>query len=175
MPATDLIRPPGGGPASVTPRCSGYSTVCASRRYDSTIEGTLLCFTEIFMSWKPTSSSSRISWTAESTSACGTGAPYLSRRSLSSDPAFTPTRIGTPASSAAVATALMCSGLRMLPGLSRNPATPASSAASASRYWKWMSAMMGTGALGTISASPWAASTSLQVMRTMSAPAPLRA
>ncbi len=40
---------------------------------------------------------------------------------------------------------------------------------------RWTSAMIGTGARGTISARPWAASTSLQVIRTMSAPAPLRA
>ena len=35
---------------------------------------------------------------------------------------------------AAAATVLMCSGLRMFPGLRRRPATPASTAASASRY-----------------------------------------
>ena len=60
----------------------------------------------------------------------------------------------------------------MFPGLSLSPCTPASRAARASRYWKWMSAMIGTGDRGTISARPPAASASLQVMRTMSAPAP---
>ena len=29
IPAIDLIKPPGKGPASVTPRCKGYSTVSA--------------------------------------------------------------------------------------------------------------------------------------------------
>ena len=65
----------------------------------------------------------------------------------------------------------MCSGLRMLPGLSRRACTPASIAASASLYWKWMSATIGTGERGTICASPSAASSSLHVQRTMSAPA----
>ena len=54
--------------------------------------------------------------------------------------------------------ALMCSGLRMLPGLSRRPCTPASIAASASLYWWWMSATIGTGERGTIWARPSAAS-----------------
>ena len=80
-----------------------------------------------------------------------------------------------PRSLASAATALMCSGLRMLPGLSRSPCTPASMAASAIRYWWWMSAMIGTGLRGTIRASPSAASISLQVQRTMSTPAMSRA
>ena len=73
------------------------------------------------------------------------------------------------------ATALMCSGLRMLPGFSRSPWTPASIAARAIRYWWWMSAMIGTGDRGTIWARPTAASGSLQVQRTMSQPAAARA
>ena len=84
-------------------------------------------------------------------------------------------RIGSPRSFASRATVRMWSALRMLPGLSLKPATPASMAASASLYWKWMSAMSGTGERGTIRASPSAASSSLQVHRTMSAPAPDRA
>ena len=83
-------------------------------------------------------------------------------------------RMGRPRSLASRATALMCSGLRMLPGLSRRPATPASIAASASLYWKWMSAISGTGERGTICASPSAAGSSLQVQRTMSQPAAAR-
>jgi hypothetical protein len=63
----------------------------------------------------------------------------------------------------------------MFPGLSLNPATPASIAARANLYWKWISAMSGTGERGTIRARPSAASSSLQVQRTMSAPAPERA
>ena len=84
-------------------------------------------------------------------------------------------RIGTPRSLASLATVLMCSGLRMLPGLSRRQCTPASSASSARLYWWWMSATIGTGERGTIRASPSAASGSLQVQRTMSQPAAARA
>ncbi len=80
-------------------------------------------------------------------------------------------RIGTFRSPQASATALMCSGRRMLPGFSRRHCTPASSAASAILYWWWMSATIGTGERGTMWARPSAASTSLQVQRTMSAPA----
>ena len=83
-------------------------------------------------------------------------------------------RMGRPRSLASRATALMCSGLRMLPGLSRRPATPASIAASASLYWKWMSAISGTGERGTICANPSAAGSSLHVQRTMSQPAAAR-
>src|SRR5687767_6831307 len=54
-------------------------------------------------------------------------------------------RIGIPRSRQASATILMCSGLRMLPGLRRRQCTPASSAARAILYWWWMSATTGTG------------------------------
>ncbi len=97
--------------------------------------------------------------------------PCASMMSGSSEPALTPMRIGNPRSFASSATALMCAGLRMFPGLSRSPCTPASIAASASLYWKWMSAMIGTGDRGMICASPSAAGSSLQVQRTMSQPA----
>src|SRR5207253_10702284 len=42
-----LIAPVDGGPASVTPRCSGYGTFEASNRYARIIVGTWLDFTEI--------------------------------------------------------------------------------------------------------------------------------
>ena len=80
-------------------------------------------------------------------------------------------RMGRPRSRASAATSLTCPGLRMLPGFRRSPCTPASIAASASLYWKWMSAMIGTGERGTISDSPTAAASSLHVQRTMSQPA----
>ena len=47
MPATDLISPCGIGPASVTPRCNGWSVVCESSRYESIISGTFDAFTAI--------------------------------------------------------------------------------------------------------------------------------
>ena len=101
--------------------------------------------------------------------------PCFSYSAGSRLPPFTPMRIGMPRSLHSCATSLMCSGLRMFPGLRRRQWTPASSAASAMRYWWWMSATIGTGERGTIRASPSAASTSLHVQRTMSAPAPASA
>jgi hypothetical protein len=80
-------------------------------------------------------------------------------------------RMGTPRSFASEATVLISASLRRLPGLSRRPWTPASSAANAILWWKWMSATIGTGERGTIWANPSAAASSLQVHRTMSAPA----
>ena len=55
MPAVALTRPAGGGPASVTPRCSGWSVTSESWRYASTISGTLDAFTEILTRSKSTS------------------------------------------------------------------------------------------------------------------------
>ena len=55
MPAVAFTRPPGSGPASVTPRCSGWSVTSASWRYASIMSITFDAFTEIFTSSKPTS------------------------------------------------------------------------------------------------------------------------
>ena len=57
-----------------------------------------LCLTEILKSWKPCSSNSEASQTADSTSASGVALPYLASSRLSSEPALTPIRIDTPAS-----------------------------------------------------------------------------
>ena len=63
---------------------------------------------------------------------------------LSSEPALTPMRIETPASLAARAISpTWSSNLRMLPGLTRTAAQPASIAAKTYLGWKWMSAMTG--------------------------------
>ncbi len=135
----------------------------------------MLAFTEIFTSSKPTSAKYASSRCVDATSASGVIPPWASAMSGSRLPALTPIRIGKPRSPASCATALIWSGLRMLPGFRRSPCTPASIAASARRYWKWMSAMIGTGERGTICASPSAAASSLQVQRTMSQPAAARA
>ena len=55
------------------------------------------------MSRKPCSSNSEHSHSADSTSASGVALPYFASSRLSSDPALTPIRIGTPASPAALA------------------------------------------------------------------------
>ena len=134
IPAVAFTKPAGGGPASVTPRCNGYDTASASKRYACTISGTLLAFTEILMRSKSTSLKYAISCNADSTIASAVRPPYFSYSAGSSDPPFTPIRIGRLRSRASDATALMCSGLRMLPGFNRNPCTPASIAARAILY-----------------------------------------
>ena len=103
-----------------------------------------LCLTEILKSWKSCSSNSDASQTADSTSASGVALPYFSSSRLSSEPALTPIRIETPASLAAAAICLTwSSNLRMLPGLTRTAAQPASIAAKTYLGWKWMSAITG--------------------------------
>ena len=86
--------------------------------------------------------------------------PYLASSRLSSDPAFTPIRIGTPASAAALAISpTLSSKALMLPGLTRTAAQPASIAANTYLGWKWMSAMTGIwdffAIAGNASASSW--------------------
>ena len=96
------------------------------------------------MSRKPCSSNSEHSHSADSTSASGVALPYLASSRLSSEPALTPIRIGTPASPAARAiSATLSSNCLMLPGLTRTAAQPASIAANTYFGWKWMSAMTG--------------------------------
>ncbi len=89
-----------------------------------------LCFTEILKSWKSCSSKRPASQTADSTRASAVGLPYFSSSRLSSEPALTPIRIETPASLARRAiSATWSSNCRMLPGLTRTAAQPASIAA----------------------------------------------
>src|SRR6185369_11706098 len=82
-----------------------------------------LCLTLILMSPKPCSSNSDASQRALSTSASGVALPYLAMKRLSSDPALTPIRMGTPAAPAALATsATRPSNSLMLPGFTRTAA-----------------------------------------------------
>src|SRR5659263_183944 len=135
-----------------------------------------LCLTEILKSWKSCSSNSDASQTADSTSASGVALPYLASSRGSSDPALTPIRIETPASLAVRAISLIwSSNLRMLPGLTRTAAQPASIAAKTYFGWKWMSAITGICDLRAIadraSASSWVGTAT----RTMSQPAAVSA
>ena len=103
-----------------------------------------LCLTEILMSRKSCSSNSEHSHSADSTSASGVALPYLAMIRLSRVPALTPIRIGVPAAFAARAISpTLSSNSRMLPGLTRTAAQPASIAAKMYLRWKWMSAMTG--------------------------------
>src|SRR4051812_40754239 len=96
------------------------------------------------MSRKPCSSNSEHSHSADSTSASAVALPYFSSSRLSRLPALTPIRIGMPASEAARAISFtLSSNWRMLPGLTRTAAQPASIAANTYFGWKWMSAITG--------------------------------
>src|SRR5689334_19067938 len=113
-----------------------------------------LCFTEILMSRKPCSSNSEHSQSADSTSASAVALPYFSSRRLSRLPALTPIRIGMPAPEAAAAISFtLSSNWRMLPGLTRTAAQPASIAANTYFGWKWMSAITGICDLRAIAGS----------------------
>src|SRR5512132_2807771 len=131
----------------------------------------LECFTEILMSKKSSSSRILASFRADSTRASGEGRPYFSRRSFSSDPAFTPMRMGTPLALASRAISLTLSWYLMLPGLIRSPWIPASRAAMAYFHWKWMSATTGTVDFAAIALSASASSQCGTATRTMSTPA----
>src|SRR3954466_16274651 len=112
------------------------------------------------MSRKSCSSNSEHSHSADSTSASGVALPYLASSRLSSEPALTPIRIGTPAAVAALAmSATLSSKALMLPGLTRTAAHPASIAAKTYLGWKGMSAITGIADFlaiaGSASASSW--------------------
>jgi hypothetical protein len=73
---------------------------------------------------------------------------------------LTPIRIGVPAAEAAAAISLtLSSNWRMLPGLTRTAAQPASMAAKTYLGWKWMSAITGIcdflAIAGSASTSSW--------------------
>ena len=123
------------------------------------------------MSKKSSSSRIRASSSALSTSAAAVGAPCLASRSFSSDPAFTPMRIGTLRALASRAISRTLSWYLMLPGLIRSPWIPASSAAIAYFHWKWMSATTGTVDLAAIAVRASASSQCGTATRTMSTPA----
>src|SRR6476619_5879867 len=130
-----------------------------------------LCLTEILKSWKSCSSKSEASHTADSTGASGVALPYFSITRLSSDPALTPIRMEVPWAFAAWAISLTwSSNLRMLPGLTRTAAQPASMAAKTYFGWKWMSAITGICECWAISGSASASSWDGHATRTMSQP-----
>ena len=63
--------------------------------------------------------------------------------SLSKEPALTPIRIGMFALKHSLATSFICFSFLIFPGFSLKPCTPASTAARANLYWKWISATIG--------------------------------
>src|ERR1700733_9102413 len=130
------------------------------------------CLTEILMSVKPCSSNSEHSQSADSTSASGVALPYLASSRLSSDPALTPIRIGTPAADAALAISpTLSSKVLMLPGFTRTAAQPASIAANTYLGWKWISAITGICDFRAICGSASASSCDGTATRTIWQPA----
>ena len=69
---------------------------------------------------------------ADSTIPSAVGPPCFARRSFSSEPAFTPMRIGILRSLATATTSCTNGVPPMLPGFRRSPSTPCASAISAS-------------------------------------------
>ena len=117
---------------------------------------------------KPCSSNREHSHSADSTSASGVALPYLASSRLSREPAFTPMRIGTPASDAARAISpTLSSKALMLPGFTRTAAQPASMAANTYLGWKWMSAITGIWDLRAMSGSASASSCDGTATRTI--------
>src|SRR3978361_2342784 len=131
-----------------------------------------LCLTEILKSRKPCSSNSEASQSADSASASGVALPYFASSRLSSEPALTPIRSEVPAAWAARAISpTLSSTARMLPGLTRTAAQPASIAAKTYLGWKWMSAITGIWDLAAMAGSASASSWDGTATRTMSQPA----
>ena len=120
------------------------------------------------MSRNPCSSKSDASHSADSTSASGVALPYFCSSRRSSEPAFTPIRIGVPGSFAARAISFtLSSNCLMLPGFTRTAAQPASIAANTYFGWKWMSAITGICDLRAMVASASASSCVGQATRTI--------
>ena len=130
------------------------------------------CLTEILKSWKPHSSNSEASQTADSTRASGVADPYFLSSRGSREPALTPMRRDVPWSAAALQmSATLSSNLRMLPGLTRTAPHPASMAAKTYLGWKWMSAMTGIRDCFAMTGRAEASLSVGQATRTMSQPA----
>jgi hypothetical protein len=124
------------------------------------------------MSVKPCSSNSEHSHSADSTRASAVARPCLRSSRLSSEPAFTPIRMGIPAPAAARAiSATLSSNALMLPGFTRTAAQPASMAANTYLGWKWMSAMTGICDFRAICGSASASSCDGTATRTIWQPA----
>src|SRR6478672_2956815 len=123
------------------------------------------------MSWKSCSAKRLASHIADSASASGVALPYFSISRFSGLPALPTMRQGMAWPHAAAAISFTwSSNLRMLPGLTRTAAQPASIAANTYLGWKWMSAITGICDLRAIAGSASASSWLGQATRTMSQP-----
>ena len=155
-------------PASVTPMCSGtWGSSAASRRYVSMVVCTSWAFADTTMSWKSHSSSKKRTYSvAEAASFSGSVRSSRAASASSSDPAFTPMRIGA----AAAITSRVASRPPMLPGLMRNLAAPRAAASMAMRASKWMPATTGKGDAAHTASNASRQSRRGMAMRTISQP-----
>ena len=158
-------------PASVTPRWSG---TCGSSRESSRfvrmVAGTSCTLAESTTSVNPRSSK----WCTNETALCTSFSGWVrsSRASMarSREPAFTPMRMGMPASPAASMTASTLSKEPMFPGLTRRAEAPRRAASMARRWSKWMSATTGSGESAQTAPKPSSASAWGMATRMISQP-----
>ena len=123
-PTADLTEPERIPPASVIPKCSGWSISLASKRYAPTAKNTSDALTDT-LNWSKSKRCKISTWRiADSRSASGVGSPYFSCKSRSNEPPLTPIRIGMLCSRAESTTARIRSSLPMLPGLIRKQSAP---------------------------------------------------
>ena len=142
-------------PASVTPMWSGTSGSSRERaRLTSTVVGTPCALADRTMSEKPRSRKCSTNEVADPTSFSTCVRSSRSAKAGSSEPAFTPMRMGMPAAPASSMTASTRSQLPMLPGFTRRAAAPRRHASMASAWSKWMSATTGSGEAAQISERP---------------------
>ncbi len=139
------------------------------------VEGTECVLAESTMSGKPRPSKCRTNDRALSTSFSGCVRSSRASTAGSREPAFTPIRMGMPASPAASITASTLAHDPMLPGLIRRAEAPRAHAPRASRWSKWMSATTGSGLSAQTSPKPSRASADGTATRTISQPSSARA
>ena len=120
----DLIFPEYNVPASVIPTCRGYlhlSAIISCAFTHIMTSDDLMLTTRLSY---PISSMIRTLSSALSTRPSAVTPPYLAIMSFSSEPLFTPTRIGTLCSPAQSTTAFILSRLPILPGFIRILSAP---------------------------------------------------
>ena len=119
----DFINPPFSVPASVTPRCRGYSIFCAIERYASIVVKTSEDLSDTFIMSKSKSSRIWICFIALLTIFSDSGI-FSSRSSFSSEPALTPILIGIFCCFASETTFSTFSRFPMFPGFKRSALIP---------------------------------------------------
>ena len=145
IPAAPFMIPAVPAPASVMPMCMGYGYFCDRRKFALTVSITELDLAEMIISSKE--QFLRI-FTCSSTAKASAAdlSPFVcSSCALLMEPPFAPMRITAPKLWASFITSSVPFLSLIFPGLMRIDGQPASNAAIASLWLKWISAMIGTG------------------------------